>query len=161
MLFKSCLNHFFLSSIKKDSSMSSNNYSWNSYCVCSWTVIPTVIRGIACVISLKFFYFSAYLTLDFSLCLLVLVLWQTMKGIKKRNKDAHLKAFEVDLSSFQSIFKFKDSLEKWLLDSDMHCSIQLLINNAGILATSHRLTIEGYDQWVSHVIYLIKSLIEC
>ena len=66
--------------------------------------------------------------------------------IHKHNKDACVEAFEVDLSSFQSILKFKDSLEKWLLDSDMHVSIQLLINNAGMLAASHRLTEEGYDQ---------------
>ncbi|KAM7525990.1 hypothetical protein LguiA_015892 [Lonicera macranthoides] len=66
--------------------------------------------------------------------------------IKKQNKDAHLKAFQVDLSSFQSILDFKESLQQWLLDSNMHSSIQLLINNAGILATTCRLTAEGYDQ---------------
>ncbi|KAJ0049465.1 hypothetical protein Pint_14950 [Pistacia integerrima] len=71
---------------------------------------------------------------------------KTMKGILSRNKDAHVKAFQVDLSSFQSIFKFKDSLQQWLLDSNMHFSIQLLINNAGILATSPRLSSEGHDQ---------------
>ncbi|XP_031274736.1 dehydrogenase/reductase SDR family member on chromosome X-like isoform X2 [Pistacia vera] len=71
---------------------------------------------------------------------------KTMKGILSRNKDAHVKAFQVDLSSFQSIFKFKDSLQQWLLDSNMHFSIQLLINNAGILATSSRLSSEGHDQ---------------
>ncbi|XP_031274733.1 dehydrogenase/reductase SDR family member on chromosome X-like isoform X1 [Pistacia vera] len=74
---------------------------------------------------------------------------KTMKGILSRNKDAHVKAFQVDLSSFQSIFKFKDSLQQWLLDSNMHFSIQLLINNAGILATSSRLSSEGHDQMMS------------
>lgn len=69
-----------------------------------------------------------------------------MADITSRNKDACLEAFQVDLSSFQSVLKFKDSLQQWLLDSDMHLSIQLLINNAGILATSSRLTPEGYDQ---------------
>lgn len=69
-----------------------------------------------------------------------------MERIKKQNKDAQLKAFELDLSSFNSILKFKCSLEKWLSGSDMHPSIQLLINNAGILATSNRLTTGGYDQ---------------
>jgi dehydrogenase/reductase SDR family protein X len=66
--------------------------------------------------------------------------------IKSWNKDAHLKPFEVDISSFQSILNFKGSLQQWLSDSKMHSSIQLLINNAGILATSCRLTAEGYDQ---------------
>ena len=69
-----------------------------------------------------------------------------MGEIKSLNKDADLKAFQVDMSSFQSMFNFKVSLQQWLLDSNMHPSVQLLINNAGILATSYRLTAEGYDQ---------------
>ena len=69
-----------------------------------------------------------------------------MTEIKEKNIDAHLKGFQVDLSSFHSVLKFKNSLEQWLSDSNMHSSIQLLINNAGILATSCRLTSEGYDQ---------------
>uniref|UniRef100_A0A5B7BX11 Dehydrogenase/reductase SDR family member on chromosome X n=1 Tax=Davidia involucrata TaxID=16924 RepID=A0A5B7BX11_DAVIN len=77
------------------------------------------------------------------------LLSKVMSDIRKRNKDAHLKAFQVDLSSFQSILKFKSSLQQWLLDSDMHSSVQLLINNAGILATSCRLTAEGYDQMMA------------
>lgn len=66
--------------------------------------------------------------------------------MKQQQEDGHLKAFQVDLSSFQSILKFKTSVEQWILDSNLHPSVQLLINNAGILATSHRLTAEGYDQ---------------
>ncbi|XP_050221635.1 short-chain dehydrogenase TIC 32, chloroplastic-like [Mercurialis annua] len=81
------------------------------------------------------------------------LLCETAERIKKQNRDAQVKALEVDLSSFQSILKFKDSLEKWLLDSDMHSSIQLLVNNAGILATSHRLTSEGYD-WMMSTNYM-------
>ncbi|KAL5833242.1 hypothetical protein ACOSQ3_016916 [Xanthoceras sorbifolium] len=77
------------------------------------------------------------------------LLLKTVIEITSQNKDAHLKAFQVDLSSFQSILKFKDSLEHWLLDSNMHSSIQLLINNAGILATTSRVTAEGYDQMMS------------
>lgn len=72
--------------------------------------------------------------------------WQTLSEIKKQNEDAQLKAFEVDLSSFQSVLKFKDSLEQWLLESDLHSSIQILVNNAGIMATSSRPTIEGFDR---------------
>ncbi|CAI0429535.1 unnamed protein product [Linum tenue] len=74
------------------------------------------------------------------------LLSKAMEDIREQNKDAHLKGFVVDLSSFRSILEFKSSLEKWLMDSDMHSSIQLLINNEGILATSARPTAEGYDQ---------------
>ncbi|XP_037491135.1 dehydrogenase/reductase SDR family member on chromosome X isoform X3 [Jatropha curcas] len=77
------------------------------------------------------------------------LLFLTVERIKAQNRDAQLKAFDVDLSSFQSILKFRVSLEKWLLDSDMHSSIQLLVNNAGILATSHRTTADGYDQMMA------------
>ncbi|KAJ9702227.1 hypothetical protein PVL29_004119 [Vitis rotundifolia] len=77
------------------------------------------------------------------------LLSKTMVEIKEKNKNAHLKGFQVDLSSFHSILKFKGSLEQWLSDSNMHSSIQLLINNAGILATSCRLTTEGYDQMMA------------
>ncbi|XP_021893798.1 short-chain dehydrogenase TIC 32, chloroplastic isoform X2 [Carica papaya] len=77
------------------------------------------------------------------------LLLKTMEDIKSRNKDAHLKALQVDMSSSQSILKFRNSLQEWLCDSDLHSSIQLLINNAGILATSSRLTTEGYDQMLA------------
>ncbi|XP_019437391.1 PREDICTED: dehydrogenase/reductase SDR family member on chromosome X-like [Lupinus angustifolius] len=74
------------------------------------------------------------------------LLLETIRKIKDRNQDAHLKGFQVDMSSIESIIKFKTSLRQWLLDSDLHCSVQILINNAGILATSPRVTTEGYDQ---------------
>ncbi|BBH06600.1 NAD(P)-binding Rossmann-fold superfamily protein [Prunus dulcis] len=77
------------------------------------------------------------------------LLAKTMMDIKTQNKNAHLKAFQVDLASFDSILQFKASLQKWLSDSEMHSSIQLLINNAGILATSSRLTCQGYDQMMA------------
>ncbi|XP_028058831.1 short-chain dehydrogenase TIC 32, chloroplastic-like [Camellia sinensis] len=74
------------------------------------------------------------------------LLSKAMEDTERRNKNAHLKCFQVDLSSFQSILKFKGSFQQWLMDSDLHSSVQLLINNAGILATTFRLTAEGYDQ---------------
>ncbi|XP_061358263.1 uncharacterized protein LOC133302496 [Gastrolobium bilobum] len=76
------------------------------------------------------------------------LLLETIKKIKAWNEDAHLKDFQVDLSSIESIMKFRESLRQWLLDSDLHCSVQVLINNAGILATSPRVTAEGYDQMI-------------
>ncbi|XP_030472142.1 short-chain dehydrogenase TIC 32, chloroplastic-like isoform X2 [Syzygium oleosum] len=69
--------------------------------------------------------------------------------ICKHNKDAHLKAFQVDISSIQSILHFRCSLEQWLVESNMHASVQLLINNAGILATSRRITAEGFDEMMA------------
>ncbi|KAI3525415.1 hypothetical protein L1887_04192 [Cichorium endivia] len=71
---------------------------------------------------------------------------KVMSEIRRQNGEVHLKGFEVDVSSFSSIMRFKESLEQWLLESNMHPSIQLLINNAGILATTSRLTTEGHDQ---------------
>ncbi|CAL5204033.1 unnamed protein product [Lathyrus oleraceus] len=76
------------------------------------------------------------------------LLSETIRKIKDLNEDAQLKAFQADLSSVESIIKFKDSLRQWLLDSNLHCSVQILINNAGILATSPRVTAEGYDQMI-------------
>jgi len=76
------------------------------------------------------------------------------------NEDAHLKAFQVDLSSIESIIKFKTSLRQWLLDSDLHCSLQILINNAGILATSPRATAEGYDQLYNFLYISFDSIEE-
>ncbi|XP_024995662.1 dehydrogenase/reductase SDR family member on chromosome X isoform X2 [Cynara cardunculus var. scolymus] len=71
---------------------------------------------------------------------------KVMSNIRSQSEEVQLKAFQVDLSSLSSIMRFKESLDQWLLDSDMHPSIQLLINNAGILATTSRLTTEGHDQ---------------
>ncbi|XP_039167992.1 dehydrogenase/reductase SDR family member on chromosome X isoform X2 [Eucalyptus grandis] len=69
--------------------------------------------------------------------------------ICKHNKDAHLKAFQADISSIESILHFRCSLEQWLLESNMHASVQLLINNAGMLATSCRITAEGFDEMMA------------
>ncbi|WZY74958.1 hypothetical protein YC2023_021342 [Brassica napus] len=74
------------------------------------------------------------------------LLSETLKEIKSKNKDAQLKSFVVDMSCFSSIFNFKDSLEQWLSDAELHPSVQLLVNNAGIMAISSRPTNEGYDR---------------
>ncbi|KAL0681113.1 hypothetical protein Bca4012_047960 [Brassica carinata] len=71
---------------------------------------------------------------------------KTLKEIKRKNKDAQLKSFVVDMSCFSSIFNFKDSLKQWLSDAELDPSIQLLVNNAGIMAVSSRPTNEGYDR---------------
>ncbi|CAM8891286.1 unnamed protein product [Rhodiola kirilowii] len=87
---------------------------------------------------------------------------KTMEHIKDRNEGAHLKAFQVDVSSMESVLKFKDALNQWFLDSGVHSSVQLLINNAGILSTSYRQTTEGFDQMMGTnyigAFYLTKLL---
>lgn len=108
---------------------------------CSWKIISPAIKGtlhdsrhsIVCdPILVQIFIF--------------LLISQTVSEIRLQNKAADLKAFHLDLTSFGSILKFKAALQQWLLDSDFHCSIQILINNAGVLAMSYRCTSEGYDQ---------------
>ncbi|KAG1346612.1 dehydrogenase/reductase SDR family member on chromosome X [Cocos nucifera] len=74
------------------------------------------------------------------------LLSKTIEEIKQQHGDARLNAFQVDLSSIHSIMKFESSLKQWLLDSNLHPSIQLLINNAGMLAKSLRVTVDGFDQ---------------
>ncbi|XP_020551295.1 dehydrogenase/reductase SDR family member on chromosome X-like isoform X2 [Sesamum indicum] len=74
---------------------------------------------------------------------------KVISDLKSQNQDACLKGFEVNLASFESILEFKQSLQQWLQDSNLHSSVQLLINNAGILATSRRLTSEGYDEMLA------------
>lgn len=74
------------------------------------------------------------------------LLSKTMQEIRRQQPDACLEAFQVDLSSYMSIKKFETSLSQWIRASNQEPSIQLLINNAGILAKSHRLTEDGIDE---------------
>ncbi|KAJ4894534.1 NAD(P)-binding Rossmann-fold superfamily protein [Raphanus sativus] len=74
------------------------------------------------------------------------LLSETLEDIKSMKKDAQLKSFVVDMSYFSSIFNFKDSLKQWLSDEKLHPSLQLLVNNAGMMAISSRPTTEGYDR---------------
>lgn len=119
-------------------------YMVNLISTCSWTVWAFVVEGLHHERS--FIWLSILYFMRFSLLWWLLTLLQTMSEIKRQNEDALLKAFQVDLLSIQSILNFKNSLQLWLQDSKMHPSVQLLINNAGILATSSRITSEGYDQ---------------
>ncbi|URE00572.1 short chain dehydrogenase [Musa troglodytarum] len=73
-------------------------------------------------------------------------LFKTIQEIKKHNQNACVDAFQVDISSIHSIMKFESSINQWLEESNLHPSIQLLINNAGILAKSSRVTADGFDQ---------------
>lgn len=73
---------------------------------------------------------------------------QTAKEICRQQPDACLEAFQVDMSSYRSIKKFETSLNQWIRDSNLEPSIQLLINNAGMLAKSQRITEDGIDEYV-------------
>uniref|UniRef100_A0ACD5XX57 Uncharacterized protein n=1 Tax=Avena sativa TaxID=4498 RepID=A0ACD5XX57_AVESA len=74
------------------------------------------------------------------------LLSKTAQEIRRQQPHACLETFQVDLSSYKSIKKFETSLNQWIRDSNLEPSIQLLINNAGILAKSHRVTKDGIDE---------------
>ncbi|KAL1309722.1 dehydrogenase/reductase SDR family member on chromosome X isoform X4 [Arachis ipaensis] len=124
-----------------------------SYYRCSPCVVP--VRPVAVVTGATSglgFYTAYELSKEGYVVVLVgrsqQLLLEAERKIKDWNRNAHLKAFQVDLSSVESIIMFRKSLQQWLSDSDLHSSIQLLINSAGILATSPRITADGYDQMI-------------
>nr|GEY08664.1 dehydrogenase/reductase SDR family member on chromosome X isoform X1 [Tanacetum cinerariifolium] len=81
-----------------------------------------------------------------------------MSDIIRQNKEANVEDFQVDLLSFSSIMRFKESIEQWLLDPNMHPLIQLLINNAGRLATTSRFTTQGYDDPIKCMLLIILAV---
>ncbi|ESQ36105.1 hypothetical protein EUTSA_v10007998mg [Eutrema salsugineum] len=129
----------------KSSYSSSSNHSWNTSQrpICIVTGATSGIgKATAFALSRKGFYVILVGRSSH-------ILSKTMSEIKRQNEDALLKAFEVDMSSFLSVLKFRNSLEQWLLESELQSSIQLLVNNAGILATSSRPTVEGFDRMIA------------
>ncbi|WVZ64678.1 hypothetical protein U9M48_014168 [Paspalum notatum var. saurae] len=76
------------------------------------------------------------------------LLYETVQEIRRQQPDAHLKEFQVDLASFKSIKKFGTSLKQWIQGENLEPSIQLLVNNAGILAKSHRVTEDSLDEMI-------------
>lgn len=76
------------------------------------------------------------------------LLYETVQEIRRQQPDAHLKEFQVDLASFKSIKKFGTSLKLWIQEETLEPSIQLLVNNAGILAMSHRTTEDSLDEMI-------------
>ena len=71
---------------------------------------------------------------------------QTVQEIQRQQPDARLEAFQLDLASYKSIEKFGTSLKQWIQETSSAPAVQLLINNAGILAKSHRVTGDGIDE---------------
>lgn len=82
---------------------------------------------------------------------------QTVQEIQRQQPDAHLKEFQVDLASFKSIKKFGSSLKQWVQQKNLVPSIELLVNNAGILAKSHRVTEDGLDEYVLHLLLSLQK----
>ncbi|KAJ1289368.1 hypothetical protein BS78_02G158700 [Paspalum vaginatum] len=90
------------------------------------------------------------------------LLYETVQEIRRQQPDARLIEFQVDLASFKSIKKFGTSLKQWIQGENLEPSIQLLVNNAGILAKSHRVTEDSLDDSVpSRVVNLTSFTHRC
>ncbi|KAG2634618.1 hypothetical protein PVAP13_2NG174300 [Panicum virgatum] len=76
------------------------------------------------------------------------LLYETVQEIQRQQPDARLEAFQLDLASYKSIEKFGTSLKQWIQETSSEPAVQLLINNAGILAKSHRVTGDGLDEMI-------------
>ncbi|XP_062194348.1 uncharacterized protein LOC133897582 isoform X2 [Phragmites australis] len=76
------------------------------------------------------------------------LLSETVQEIRRQQPDAHLEAFHVDLASYKSIKKFGTLLKQWIQETNSVPDIQLLVNNAGMLAKSHRITEDGFDEMI-------------
>lgn len=64
----------------------------------------------------------------------------------KKHNGVSIEALEVDLCSSDSIFSFKGAVEASLQSAQPARQLQLLVNNAGILACSQRWTDDGFDR---------------
>lgn len=98
----------------------------------------------------------------------VIMSFLTIDEIEQQHEGVSLKAIELDLCSLESIVKFKDSVQSWLESVNLPSSVQLLINNAGILATSQRFTSNGYDRMMASnylgafmLTHLLLPLLQC
>lgn len=72
-------------------------------------------------------------------------LCKVAEELQLRHRRITVKAMEVDLTSTASILKFTKAIEELLETPHGSMSLQLLINNAGILATTERKTPEGCE----------------
>ncbi|KAJ7517445.1 hypothetical protein O6H91_21G024700 [Diphasiastrum complanatum] len=76
-------------------------------------------------------------------------LHEAVAEIKSECIGVSLHSVELDLCSVASILAFVDAVESWILTTYPHHDLQLLVNNAGILAASQRFTPEGYDSMMA------------
>ncbi|TKW32784.1 hypothetical protein SEVIR_2G189800v4 [Setaria viridis] len=76
------------------------------------------------------------------------LLFETVQDIRRQQPDAHLETFQLNLASYKSIKKFGTSLKQWIQETSSEPAIQLLVNSAGILAKSHRVTEDRLDEMI-------------
>ncbi|MCO5569257.1 hypothetical protein L7F22_022968 [Adiantum nelumboides] len=81
--------------------------------------------------------------------LLSLSPFKVVKELEHHHKNILVKAMAVDLTSTGSIVKFTEAVQKLLETYRGSLSLQLLINNGGILSTTERITPEGYESLIA------------
>ncbi|KAL3693369.1 hypothetical protein R1sor_007020 [Riccia sorocarpa] len=75
-------------------------------------------------------------------------LLEVIKILSRKHENVSLEAMELDLSSFRSILSFTTAVKN-ALESRGSRGLQLLVNNAGILAGSQRYTDAGFDSMIA------------
>ncbi|BBN05524.1 hypothetical protein MPTK1_3g13860 [Marchantia polymorpha subsp. ruderalis] len=76
-------------------------------------------------------------------------LLEVVWAIRRKHDNVSLEALELDLCSVGSILSFVDQVKSMLQASQGSKALQLLVNNAGILAGSSRCTETGSDSMIT------------
>ncbi|KAG6558295.1 hypothetical protein Mapa_000045 [Marchantia paleacea] len=76
-------------------------------------------------------------------------LLEVVESLKRKHENVSLEALELDLCSVSSILSFADQVKSMLQASEGSKALQLLVNNAGMLAGSHRCTETGSDSMIT------------
>jgi NAD(P)-dependent dehydrogenase (short-subunit alcohol dehydrogenase family) len=66
---------------------------------------------------------------------------QCARDIHAESSNVHIKTLEIDLGSLESVRKAADQVNGW---EDVP-SIDVLVNNAGIMAVEYQLSIDGFE----------------
>jgi NAD(P)-dependent dehydrogenase (short-subunit alcohol dehydrogenase family) len=70
---------------------------------------------------------------------------QVVAEIQRKHKDVSVQALELDLCLVPSILSFVKTIQDLFEGENPPGKLQLLVNNAGILATSQRWTSDEFD----------------
>jgi NAD(P)-dependent dehydrogenase (short-subunit alcohol dehydrogenase family) len=70
---------------------------------------------------------------------------QVVAEIQRKHKDVSVQALELDLCLVPSILSFVKTIQDLFEGENPPGKLQLLVNNAGILATSQRWTSDDFD----------------
>ncbi|CAM6089226.1 unnamed protein product [Calypogeia fissa] len=76
-------------------------------------------------------------------------LLEVQRELTKKHGSISMEALELNLCSLNSILSFKKTVETALQNSQPARQLQLLVNNAGILACSQRWTDDGLDSMMA------------